>query len=298
MKRSAQEPVEREVEYDVTKTRKYVEQMIDIANMFSFYEHSGSKILDYEIFLYFHHANKTGEIFDLDPRGGTSLESVNTVIDIWTLIEKKYPKLADYAAVEAYKSVIGKEVFEEVPMNKNIEKAFDEILQKIKSEKVSTKERIFEMLEDMPFLIKNRPEVVKLQNFIRLTRIAHNMYYVALYLYDKKIYKLTTLEILSLYRSEWKGVFYHIPGREIIDHPFRLLCKHQNNKRTGKLLIKPHFMERVLSEIDILQIKICKYCFKIFFAEPRNMKFCNSRCNNRMKSRRYSENNSKSKSNK
>lgn len=295
MKQSIEKALDQTVEDDVNKTRKYLAQMIDIANMVGSYIGSKNSVFGYEDLLFVHHAARTGNAFDLDPyNADTALESVKTIENVWTLIEKDFPKLAEYAAVEAYKSIIGEEVFEEVLSDESYEKEGKEIISKVKLKNRLPDLRIAEKEDAMTFLIEQKPEVVKLQNFIRLTRIAENMRYIVLYIYKKKhSYATQYLHISSVfYTREWKNVFYHIPGRGGLEHvPFRFICKHQNNKEIGKLQFEPSFTEKILCNIDILQIKICENCLKIFFAEPRNMKYCSSKCNNRMKSKRYYEKN-------
>jgi hypothetical protein len=94
---------------------------------------------------------------------------------------------------------------------------------------------------------------------------------------------------VSKSRLVWEDEHYTIPG-SLKFRPaflFDIYSKNKNNKEMGKIRFKPSFIEEILSDVDVLQIKTCRKCFTIFFAEPRNMKFCSKECNNQMKSKRY-----------
>lgn len=284
MKTNSNESIKEVINYDVIKAREYLDQMIEIANMFPLYELYGDEIPDYEVLLYLYHAKKTGKVFNLKYSGEEAEETLLTCIEIWTEIDGEYPKLADYAAI-AYDSVIGEEVFEKV---KSYEEIFEEFekREEEESEEDSNEEAMPNILRS-PFYA-DAPEVVKLQNFIRLTRITYNMRYLAFHLYKMK-HDQPPIEMSIAYRVDWKDVFYHIPGKQTAAHfrPFNVICKSQNNKMIGRFQRNPSFMEQVLAGIDPLQIKICGNCLRIFFAEPRNMKYCSSKCNDRMKSKTY-----------
>jgi hypothetical protein len=286
MKISITESAESIGQYDETKVMEYLQQMIDIANLFPLYEVFDDRIPDYEPLLHIWNAKHTGKMLNLNHYDSGVIEALDTVILMWKIIEKDYSEPAKYA-VNAYDSVIGEEVFEEVLPDEVFEEAIDEVIRDLDFEGDPSREETLQILMNFPFIVHEKPEVVKLQNFIRLNRIAHNMRYIAYFLYKRKN-DSPPLEMTIAYNVEWQDIFYYIPGREVLKrYPFSLICKHQNNRETGRLQPNLSFMEWVLSKIDILQIKICGYCLKIFFAEPRNKKYCSKKCNDLIKSQRH-----------
>lgn len=46
-------------------------------------------------------------------------------------------------------------------------------------------------------------------------------------------------------------------------------------------------MEQVLSEVDVMQIRACWLCTEIFFAKPRNKRYCSDICKNSAKDKQH-----------
>jgi hypothetical protein len=134
--------------------------------------------------------------------------------------------------------------------------------------------------------------VDKLENLIRLVRVIENMRLVAHEVRNtlhkekyKKKYKTFLIDSEFVFPDDWKDEYYDFIVKR--SRRFTIETNSRNNKIIGKLIFPPSPVQWALSQIDVLQIKTCERCRQIFFAEPRNMKYCSQQCNNRQKSKRH-----------
>jgi len=138
---------------------------------------------------------------------------------------------------------------------------------------------------------KNIPKAI---SAIRVLRIWNNIQWAAQAVRDWQYRNLSNkkgLAPVALRNANvrWQTEFYSPFGIDN-DYP-HILTKSVNNKEIGFLVFPKtrSLVEAILSDIDIFQIKTCGNCYKLFFADPRNMKYCSDVCNNRKKANRYNQ---------
>lgn len=115
---------------------------------------------------------------------------------------------------------------------------------------------------------ENELTVLKVQNFIRLVRIGWNI---------QRVTVITSGWLWSGY-SAWQNDNYSIYGDNKI-HPFTI-----NPDGTAKF--EYGIVQFYLEKIDVLRIKACPYCFRIFWAKPKHTKYCSNECRNRQNVKR------------
>jgi predicted nucleic acid-binding Zn ribbon protein len=140
-------------------------------------------------------------------------------------------------------------------------------------------EKIFEKIPDSR---SNIASAYKLQNFIRLQRIRNNMRIAAFVTRQRAKNEPCYLppgETLSAWQSDNYSIFGNSP-----------LAPYRVNK-DGNAVFHSGLVQYFLERIDTDRIKTCAVCFNIFWAKPKNSKYCSEKCVNRKKAKRHYEKN-------
>lgn len=104
-----------------------------------------------------------------------------------------------------------------------------------------------------------------LENFIRFVRIGENI---------QRVTVLTSGWSFNLY-SSWQNDNYSI-HEDVQIHPFTI-----NTDGTAKFSYGIGIVQFYLEKVDVLRIKACVNCSRVFWAKPKHTKYCSNECRNR-----------------
>ena len=204
-----------------------------------------------------------GAVLEMLGGGRGTDKVVEIAYEIWSEIEENFPEMALYAN-KAHKTALG-QFFDQIPDNEQPLDVYD----------------------------LNSPFILKLQNFIRATRIRNNMWRAAYRVrlgqgnfWDHSVKGIPPVYLPNDYYTAWENEKYRVFGHLDI-HPFTI-----NSDGTAKFL--PGIVQHYLEKIDVFRIKTCPNCFRLFWAKPKQMKYCSNECRNRQNVKaNYEKNKSK-----
>lgn len=264
------------------ENKQIVNELIKIANMFS----CSGAVPNYELDIRNKYLEQTGkELYQEEP----NQEVFHNILSKkWEEICSKFSEEAKYIEINQ-KSEISKELFPKNNVRSVLERKIRNFicLIIIRNNMQIIASRVRHSLFIIELNKSNSAKSVKLNtkrfsdsipSQTQISLLTQNIVKVS-----SKLPHFSPFDVNEPWQDERFIMQYHsFPAFNIVE-------KSKNNKTIGIIEFIESPIEKALKQIDLFQIKTCFKCYKIFFAEPRNLKFCSTRCRDRKKSRDYYE---------